>query len=515
MAGYWIALYIQFIVLLVVQLQAQIASKDVNRQGKALAKGICDDLRSQIMAGVYRPGSALPSTRALAAELGVSRTTVTAAYAQLLAEGFLQSRQGAKTKVAPALQRATPQTGRPPRTARPVRLSTYGRHVLGFSGVQETQPQTLFADFRYGELSGRDFPALQWKRALSAAALRQPDRLRYDDPLGSVRLRSQLQAYLWRARTLRCDVDQIVVVNGSQQGMDLCARLLVDPGDTAVVEDPGYIPARQVLTAAGARVVPVEVDGAGLRTDRLEGIAKARLCYVTPSHQFPLGSILSASRRQELLAWARRSNAMVIEDDYDSEYRFDIDPIRPLRALGDSENVIYLGTISKTLSPTIRLGYLVIPAGLQQAFRNAKRLADRHTPTLEQEVLADFLASGAYERHVRRVRLRNASRRAALLGALSAELGRQVRVAGADAGLHVVAWFDEISKQREAALIKEGRAAGIGLYPVTPLYSSPGVSSRPRCAGLILGYAALDEAKIKRGISRLARVVNGMGRDLS
>lgn len=323
-------------------------------------------------------------------------------------------------------------------------------------------------------------------------------------PVGSPRLREALQRYLWRARGLRCERDQIIVVNGSQQGLDLCARLLLDPGDRVVMENPGYALAQQVFVAGGAEVVPITVDQEGLRTDALPA---ARLAYVTPSHQFPLGGVLSAGRRRELLAWAGRSGARVIEDDYDSEYRFDIAPISPLQALDAAGRVIYLGTVSKTLSPTLRLGYLVVPPELSAAFAQAKRLTDRHSPGLEQEALADLIGSGAYERHVRRVRRRNGERRDALLAALSVTLGDAATVVGADAGLHVVVWLNRIPKAQEDALIARSHRAGLGLYPVTPLYAPTPMAARPDIAGLVMGYASLDERAIGRGVQILGEVL--------
>jgi GntR family transcriptional regulator/MocR family aminotransferase len=236
---------------------------------------------------------------------------------------------------------------------------------------------------------------------------------------------------------------------------------------------------------------------------------------------------MSASRRQELLAWARQCEAYVIEDDYDGEYRFDVAPIPTLQTLDGARNVIYLGTVSKTLSPTLRLGYLVVPPALSAAFRTAKRLADRHTPSLEQEALADLIACGAYERHVRRARRRNGERRDALLTALQTELGDAVRVVGADAGLHVVAWLTPFPMDREAALVAAAREAGVGVYPVTPLYAplprdplprdpssrdpasrpDPPDADRPNHPGLVIGYASLDQRDIARGVARLAAVL--------
>jgi GntR family transcriptional regulator/MocR family aminotransferase len=476
-------------------------------QFRTVVQEICDTLKGQIMGGVYGAGADLPSTRALANELGVSRTTVTAAYEQLLAEGFLETRQGARTRVARSLALAAPHPKKQSPRSPPVVLSSYGRRIAGIPTPPQAMAEQMIADFRYGDLSASDFPTLMWKRALNAAVLRRPERLRYGDPRGSASLRLALQGYLWRTRSLRCDLDQIIVVNGSQQGLDLCARLLLDPGDRVVMEDPCYAMARQAFMAAGAVPVPIEVDQEGMRTAQLTRVGAARLAFVTPSHQFPLGSVMSVGRRRELLAWAQRTDAYVIEDDYDSEYRFDIRPIQPVHAMADAENVIYLGTISKTLSPTLRLGYLVVPVALREPFATAKQLADRHTPGLGQEALTDLITSGAYERHVRRVRRRNAERRATLLEALSAGLGERATIVGADAGLHVVVWFNDVPQRQESELIRRARDAGVGVYPVTPLYSSVKTSYRPDRAGLVMGYASLDGRTIERGARSLTTVL--------
>ena len=317
-----------------------------------VTRRIVQSIKDQISAGTYGPGDRLPSTRALAAEWGASRSTVTAAYGQLIAEGYLETRIRARPTVARALQSPA---GRPRRSADPpARLSAFARRALDGASPLPLDPGPI-ADFRYGELLGSDFPVLAWRRSLQAATAKRAPRLRYDDPQGSPRLRAALQSYLWRARGIHCEPDQILVVNGSQQGLDLCARLLLDPGDPFVIEDPGYGLARQAFVAAGGVSVPVSVDREGMQTD---GLPPARLAYVTPSHQFPLGSVLSAARRQALLAWAVRVGAYVVEDDYDGEYRYDIDPIPPVQT-SRPERVIYIGTVSKTLSPTLRLGYAV------------------------------------------------------------------------------------------------------------------------------------------------------------
>ncbi|WFP62106.1 PLP-dependent aminotransferase family protein [Mesorhizobium sp. WSM4904] len=463
-----------------------------------IARRIIAAIKAQIHSGAYRPGDRLPSTRAFAAEWGASRTTVTAAYNQLDAEGYLIIRQGARAIVAPGLEKASGEA--PVAAASPRSLSAFAQRLLAMPPPAQQQPAKV-ADFRYGDLSGADFPVLAWRRASNKAILRRAERLRYGDPQGSAVLRSALQAYLWRARGIGCTPDQIVIVNGSQQGLDLCARLLLDPGDPFVIENPGYLLARHAFVAAGGIAVPVAVDADGLRTDALP---PARLAYVTPSHQFPLGGVLSATRRRALLGWAAASGAYIVEDDYDGEYRHDIAPIPPLQTL-DPDLVIYVGTLSKTLSPTLRLGYLVVPAGLCRAFSEAKRLTDRHAPMLEQDALADLLASGVYERHVRSIRRRNAERREVLLQALADLLGSRISIAGAETGLHVVAWMNGIAAEREPEIIAAARAAGIGLYPVSPLYDPS--EPLPATAGFILGYAGLDAEALRRGVAVLATVL--------
>lgn len=472
----------------------------VQLESEGIARRIVASIKDQIHGGAYRAGDRLPSTRALAAEWGVSRTTVTAAYGQLTAEGYLVSRGGARSVVAPGLGAAAAPT--PPEAPAPRRLSDFALRLLAFPAPSGRRPCRV-ADFRYGELASADFPALAWRRALNRASLRRTDRLRYGDPLGAPALRAELQGYLWRARGIACVPEQIVVVNGSQQGLDLCARLLLSPGDPFVIENPGYVLARQAFEAAGGVAVPVSVDQEGLET---AGLPAARLAFVTPSHQFPLGSVLSAARRRALLAWAARTGAVIIEDDYDGEYRHDVAPIPPLRAAAP-EAVIYVGTLSKTLSPTLRLGYLVVPADLCGAFGEAKRLTDRHAPQLEQEALAELLATGAYERHVRSMRRRNAERRAALLTALSESFGSRLSVAGAETGLHVVAWLNDVPGEREGEIAARARDAGIGLYPVSPLYAPGG--ERSARAGFVLGYAALDPETLRRGVAALAEALAG------
>ncbi|WP_426411686.1 PLP-dependent aminotransferase family protein [Bradyrhizobium ganzhouense] len=467
------------------------------------ARQVYEALKAQIEDGVYRPRDQLPSTRALAAEFGASRTTITAAYDQLLAEGFIETRQGRRACVAPALRSGSLSRAGGKQAQRTARLSAFGRRLFELSGPPiATEP--LRIDFRYGDVATADFPSLAWRRALTKVLTTPgPRSLRDQDPQGSMELRTALQAYLWPARSLRCGVDQIIIVNGSQQGLDLCSRVLLDPGDRFVIETPCYWAARHVFESAGAAPQFVPVDEEGLQTQALKDVEKARLCYVTPSHHYPLGHVLSAQRRAQLLQWADRQGAYVIDDDYDGEYRYDIGRIQPLHVFADGAHVIYLGTLSKTLSPLLRLGYVVVPPELIHAFRTAKRLTDRHSPSVEQAALANFLYSGAYERHVRKLRRKNAQRRSALLEAFAEHFGDAIEVQGSEAGLHVVAWFKKLDAAQEDAIARSARHRGVGIYPVSGLYEN-GRGSAKRRAGFVFGYAALEAREIRHGVASLA-----------
>ena len=473
---------------------------------------IYDLLRSQIADGTLLPGARVMSTRAQAAELGVSRTTVTAVYEQLTAEGFLVTSTGRAARVASPLAAGMPSGKVPKRQAKPVpSLSRFGRRVAHISApaLQHTEPARF--DFLYGAVASRDFPSLAWRRAYQAVLLRQQHSLYYMPAEGDPALRRALQGYLRRARGIACDAEQILVVHGSQQAIDLCARLLLDAGDAFVFENPGYLMARHCFEATGARLLTTPVDGLGLDTGRLPEDGGARLAYVTPSHQFPLGGVLPIGRRQALLQWAVRHDAWIIEDDYDGEFRYGQRPIDALQSIDTDGRVIYVGTFSKALSPQLRLGYMVLPHALVPVFRQAKRLADRHAPMLEQQVLASLIESGAYERHVRRMRRENERRRAALLQAITQYLPKDVRIDGTAAGLHVVLWLPSLSAQQEAALVATARGEGVGVYPVGPLFTPPTFDEPPRSAGLILGYASLSIEQIQQGISILALVIARIG----
>lgn len=370
------------------------ARTDKNRQ-PGLSRTLYEEIRARIADGTYAAGTALPSTRALAAERGLSRGTVSLVYEQLAADGFIESRPGAASRVSAggatpsrAVRERRSRTDHGMATRPAGRLSAVGRRIggLGIGDAGPTAPSEI--DFVYGPLAGSDFPTLAWMKALRAVERQRVRRLEYEDPRGNLELRRALQAHLSQMRGLTCALEQLLIVNGSQQALDLCARLLVDPGDRVVVENPGYRMAHHAFEACGAKLLCVEVDGHGLRTDRLDEVGSAQLAYVTPTHQFPLGSFLPIGRRRALLAWAAKHHAWILEDDYDSEYRYAVRPEATLQSLDAHGSVIHVGTFSKTLSPQLRLGYMVVPPALVDVFAAAKRVADRHAATGIQRALA-------------------------------------------------------------------------------------------------------------------------------
>lgn len=468
-------------------------------------------LRGQILSGRLAPGSRLPSTRALGAELGMSRTTVVLAYAQLLAEGYVEGKTGSGTYVAAALPDPVlpvPRAGQE-RKARAssgcAHLSAFGRRIT--TDPPRPAPSTLWHgrqiryDFRYGIPAAEELPWRIWRR-LAMQRLRQTAQgsCGYSPPEGSATLRRAIAGYLERARAVICTAEQIVIVNGSQQALDVAARVLLDPGDHVIIEEPHSEGAREVLLSAGARLVPARVDAEGMDVTTIQGAARrARLAYVTPSHQFPTGAVMSLSRRLALLAWANAAGACILEHDYDGEFRYGGRPIEALRALDRGERVVYIGTFSRVLFPTLRLGYVVLPQSLVTPFRTAKWLTDRHTGTFQQDVLGALIDGGHFERVLRRSRTLYAKRRAALLDALAKHLPGRVEIAGADAGTHVLVWLHGIPANRLPAMIERAARVGVGVYPVTRYFLRP-----PRRAGVVLGYQAMPEGDIEEGIRRLA-----------
>ncbi|HUA79498.1 MAG TPA: PLP-dependent aminotransferase family protein [Dyella sp.] len=393
-------------------------------------------LRAAILDERLKPGLRLPATRALADALKVSRNTVVAAYDLLLSEGYIEARRGAGNFVANLALRKDPHHAKAATSPSDKRLAAYWRNL---AGMPAPMPGRFAYDFRLGIPDSRAFPYDIWRR-LSARALRQLSKAAplYDLAQGRPALREAIAQHISFARAVSCEPDDVIVTSGAQQAFDLLARVLVTPGHTVVaVEDPGYRPLRAVFLAAGARVVGVPVDEEGLIVEQLP--LDANVIYVTPSHQFPLGVVMSPRRRIALLAFARARGALVIEDDYDSEFRYSGRPLDALQTLDRNDTVCYVGTFSKCLFPTLRLGYAVVPSWLRTAFVNAKHQTDWHGDVLAQDTLAAFIAEGHLVRHVRHMRKVYAERRDALLDALEQHSCDRLQVWPTDAGLHLAA----------------------------------------------------------------------------
>jgi GntR family transcriptional regulator/MocR family aminotransferase len=489
--------------------------RDKRGQG-GLSRGLYEEFRARIADGTYAVGTPLPSTRALAAERGLSRATVSLVYEQLAADGFIDTRGGAVSRVAAGAAPLGRPVHRDTRDATTAvaqvrlagRLSTWATRVEGMALQDTGAAVSGEIDFVYGPLAGRDFPTLTWLKALRAVERQRTPRLAYEDPRGNIELRKALQAHLSQTRGVSCSTDQLMIVNGSQQALDLCARLLIDPGDPVAVENPGYRMAHHVFEAYGADLQCIDVDEHGLRTDQLRQLRRAQMVYVTPTHQFPLGSFLPVGRRRELLAWAAERRAWVIEDDYDSEYRYSVRPEATLLSLDTHGCVIHAGTFSKTLSPQLRLGYMVVPERLVDTFAAAKRLADRHAATGVQRALALLLEDGSYDRHVRRMRRLQHARQRALVEALQSHLSGRIEIQGLASGLHLVVWIPSLPSTAEPALVREASRLGVRVYPVSPLFHrSVQQAGQSRPAGLVMGYALLEREAIVDGVRRLAEAL--------
>jgi GntR family transcriptional regulator/MocR family aminotransferase len=460
---------------------------DLDRDsGGALHRQIETSIRQRVRSGALPSGVALPPTRALAAELGVARGVVVEAYAQLVAEGYLTSRSGGYTQVASAAAGAAP---RPGRAASP-RLPRSG-------------PPGPVVDFGYGRCNLAAFPRAAWLRSVRRVLTEAADeRLGYLDGRGAVELRSALAAYLNRVRGTNADPETIVITNGYAQAVALLMAVLAARGArTVAVEDPSVSDdARPIAHALGLRVVGVPVGHDGVRVDAVAQL-DADVLILTPSHQWPTGGVLSPRARSAVLAWAQRTGTLVLEDDYDAEYRYDRAPIGAMQGL-DPDRVAYAGTASKTLAPGFRLGWLILPRELVEPFAEAKLLADRGSPIVDQLTFADFLARGEFDRHLRRMRPLYRSRRDALLRALARHLP-ELDPAGIAAGLHLVAWLPP--ELDEATVIAAAAREGVAIAGVSPYRLSPA----PR-GGLIFGYSNLNERAIADGVARLARAVSSL-----
>ena len=473
--------------------------------GVPIYQQISDWFRRAIAGGQLRPGQRVPSTRSLAGELRVSRLPVLSAYEQLLAEGYLQSFIGAGTRVAATIPQEAARSARP-KTQAVLRITPNGsalRRVAQRAAAMRAPEQTWLDSqgaFRVGLPALEHFPHALWAKLLARHA-RSPDvaTLTYGDTQGWLPLREAIADYLGAVRAVRADASQVLITTGAQHGVQLCAHALLDVGDKAWVEDPGYPGARQALAAVGARAIPVPVDTEGL--DVAEGIIRApeaRLAYISPSHQFPLGMTMSATRRMQLLQWAAHQGAWIVEDDYDSEYRYDSHPITSLQGLDTDARVIYVGTFSKVMFPALRLGYLVVPRDLVPAFRACRDALDTCTATLTQLALDDFIREGHFARHIRRTRMLYAERRIALLKAVARYLPGTLEPVGAEAGMQLTALLppgvDDVALSRRAA------REGVSARPLSPCYFEP-----PLRGGLIMGFGGVDASALDEAMCRLRR----------
>jgi GntR family transcriptional regulator / MocR family aminotransferase len=468
-----------------------------------LYRQLYDWFRRAITEGHLRSGQRLPSSRSLAFELKISRIPVTNAYDQLQAEGYVETFIGAGTCVARSIPDETPSS--------PRRGTGNGSRMAGGKGTRRisdrglelielpTQPWlNIVGAFRVSLPALDHFPIGIWSR-LVAQHSRNPATgiMAYGDAMGYLPLREAIAEYLGAFRGVRCDASQIMVTTGSQQGLQLSAQVLLDQGDRVWIEEPGYPSARQAFTAAGARLVPIPVDGEGMNiTEALRRGNTARAVYITPSHQYPLGMTMSGSRRMLLLNWAVRSCTWIIEDDYDSEYQFGSRPIAALQGLDTDARVIYVGTFSKVMFPALRVGYLVVPKDLVPAFSAARDAADVFSATLYQAVLRDFIREGHFARHIRRMRMLYAERRRSLIDAIHLYMEGALEVIGAEAGMHLVALLTPGSD--DVAVSKKAAGKGISATPLSSCYFKA-----PRKSGLILGYAGAASHQIHDGVRKL------------
>ncbi|MGA7524522.1 MAG: PLP-dependent aminotransferase family protein [Acidobacteriaceae bacterium] len=456
--------------------------------------------RNAILRGDLAAGQQVPSSRSLAAELEISRFPVLDAYAQLLAEGYFETRVGAGTFVSATLpaQRPQPHSAAP----RPAMPRPTSQRSLLYPACEPVPWRNGWGSFGVHQPALDQFPYEIWSRLVARHA-RDPriNVLHRIDPLGLPAFREVLCSYLRTSRAVRCDPGQIMVVAGSQQALDVTTRVLLDPGDAVWMEEPCYPLVRALLLGSGCRPVPVPVDSEGLDADAGMRLGSdARVAFVTPSHHYGLGVTMSASRRFQLLEWARRTSSWIVEDDYDSEYRFESMPIPSLQGLDPDGRVIYIGTFSKVLRPSLRIGYIVIPPDLVERFIAVRHAMDIFPPYLFQEVLTDFMRAGHFGRHIRRMRALYKARRTALVDCLRREFGDSLQIHGSEAGMHLTVTlppgFSDVEVATRAAQEK------LWLWPLSLCYIGT-----PLQQGFILGYANTPEDQMAAAVRHLRLVL--------
>jgi GntR family transcriptional regulator / MocR family aminotransferase len=464
------------------------------RGSGTLSTRIYRQLFDAVLDGRLRPDERLPPTRELARALDVSRNTVALVYDQLVAEGILIGRVGAGTFVcADPVRRIQPRKAPAGATLKPRLLWT------SIPEPPAAPVSTPVYDFRAGSPDAGLFPFTSWRR-LVARHLRPTAFAwgRYGEPSGHAGLRAAIARHIGVSRSVQAHTDDVIVTQGAQQALDLIGRVLIEPGDCVAVEEPGYPPARSLFRSHGARVVGVPVDDEGLAVAAIP--RAARLIYVTPSHQFPLGAPMSLQRRTALLTWAEKRNAVIIEDDYDSEFRFAGRPLDPLQNMDRSGRVIYVGSFSKVMLPTLRLGFLIAPASLRAALRTAKRLTDWHGELPIQAALARFIDEGLLARHIRRVRREYATRHVRIAKAIERNFGEWLRLIPSAAGLHVAARKAPGAAVDLSRVARHAEAWGVAVRTLSDFSAE-----RPAPEGMVIGYGSLPTTKVDEGLVRLAK----------
>lgn len=468
--------------------------------GEPVIRQIYDQVRTAIMQAALKPGERLPSSRDFAGRLGVARASVVAAYDMLLAEGYAIGRPGSGTYVSSDLSGvAELKPAAETVTADPPTVPARARDL---DEIVFPSPQADPRLFTTGRtlLDARAQDA--WSRS-TRRALRTLDAVHfgYSDPRGDIELRRAIADYLRAARGVICEPDQVIVTAGAQHAVDIAARVLLRPGDKVWMEDPGYPATRHALMAAEAEIFHAPVDRSGLIVSAgVEAAGDAKVAFVTPSHQYPLGVTLSMGRRMELLAWAREAGAWIVEDDYASEFRYSGPPLASLQGLDGGERVIYVGTLNKALFPGLRMGYAVVPKPLMGAFANARQLMDRQPPTLTQAIVLDFMREGQFAAHIRRRRIAYKAQRDALASALTAELGHLLEVDVPDQGMTLIAYLKDGRCDLEAEAAAD--AGGVSVRAISRLYRQA-----PPRAGLMLGFSGFPARVMAGGVARLARAL--------
>jgi len=484
---------------------------DDKNHGSPLYRQIYEAIRRAILSGEFSVRMRLPASRVLAQQLGVSRITVVNAYEQLFAEGYLEGKIGDGTFVAAQLPDDLLHIEKRKITAAnksenhlPLRLSPFGERLQSNVKSIRTQTSAIFQPFQNGLTAVDKFPFEIWSRIAARLNRNLPrEILGYGEPQGYLPLREAVAAHLTSARGVSCTPAQVIITSGAQQALDLTARIILSEKDSVWIEDPCYQEAKSVFAATGAKVVsvPVDEEGFNLSATPKRGAEKAKLIYVTPSHQYPLGVTMSLPRRLALIEWAKRNDAWIIEDDYNSEFRYAGRPLASLQGLDRDGRVIYMGTFSKTIFPSLRIGCLVVPSDLVDIFTVARALNDVHSSLIEQAILTEFIAEGHFARHIRRMRTLYEERQKILIEECEKHLGDLLEVKKADAGMHLVGWLPE-----GVSGVNINRRAAKQNLKLAPISSYSSANELPR-DGLILGYTAFDKRQIRNAVRKLKAIL--------